>query len=633
MLNKIIYAIVLTLLFILNLNAQTDSRVNFDSVMQKSDAVILEDIIEVKIDDEQSAVYNVKGKVLIKNKAAEKYCKFMLRESHFRSIDDINVILTSLQGEVIKELDSDEIKEVEYSAEDFYNGSNYILFELTHNTFPYILSFEYSVKINTLLIWPGWYPQSKPPTVFSEYKLSINAALKFRYYSKGINTEPSVVKNGNTDVYTWQIKNIPPVADEDFLAPEDETQMYVLFVPSDFITDDHKGNTSSWEQYAGWYRSLTKDRYSLPENARKEIKDLVNDVTDVKEKIKILYKYLQKKNRYVAIEMGLAGWQPQSAEQVYNNRYGDCKDLSTFMVAMLSAAGINSYPALALTRSGGVVNPMYPSNQFNHCIVCVPLEKDTVWLECTATYDEMGEPGYNIEDIYTLVVDAKGGKLVKTPHTKSFQNKWSSTTDASIVFGDLNFNTAITVEGNTKAYLRDNLAVSNSHDDVLFLTNLLDENYSNLNINKYNLSDQNIDGGDYTVTLDGTYKKLLPGDGARLFFNPAIFNRKSADDLPKEEIGKRKFPVYFAYPYLNVDKVQIELPGNYTLEAKPSDQLVENDLISYKTVFDFRDGKLFYSRSFELKKNHIPLSDYPLFYETTKKIIELDKAKFVLKKS
>jgi hypothetical protein len=263
----------------------------------------------------------------------------------------------------------------------------------------------------------------------------------------------------------------------------------------------------------------------------------------------------------------------------------------------------------------------------------VPLEKDTMWLECTSTYDDMGELGYNTEDIYTLVVDEKNGTLIKTPIKKSFQNKWISNTEASISLGDLNFSTEITVEGNQKDYIRGNLVSLNSKDDVSFLINLLDENYSNLNIKMYNVSDQSVEGIDYNVTLEGTYKKFLPSEGARLFINPSIFKRKSADDLPKENISKRQYPVYFAYPYLNIDTVNINVPRNYIVEAKPADQMVDNELISYTTKYDVINNQLFFVRSFELKKNYIPLKDYPLFYETTKKIIEFDKAKFVLKKN
>lgn len=625
--------IILIIIIVINNTAQNNSQINFDSLVQKSDAVILEDKIIIEVYDDQSAFYKVSGKILIKNKTAENYCEVTLTESHFKEIEDINARLTNLNGEVIKELDSDEIQEAEFSMDAFYSGNNHKHFELTHNTYPYIIEIEYDVKISTLLYWPDWRPQSKIPTLNSEYKLVVNSDTKFRYYNKGIDVEPTIAEGVPSSTYLWKLKNIPSLLDEDYLPPEDELQMYISFVPAKFITDDYKGSTGSWDEYANWYRDMTNGRYALPENAKKEIIDLTKGVTDVKEKINILYKYLQKKNRYVAIEMGLAGWQPQSAEQVFNNRYGDCKDLSTFMVAALAVVDVKSYPALACTRSNGVVNPDYPSNQFDHCIVCVPLEKDTIWLECTSTYDDMGELGYNTENIYTLVVDENNGTLIKTPIKKSFQNKWISNIEASLSLGDLIFNTKITVEGNQKDYLRGNLASSNSKDDVSFLTSLLDENYSNLNIKMYNVSDQSVEGMDYTVTLEGTYKKFLPSEGARIFINPAIFKRKSADDLPKEDVSKRKYPVYFAYPYLNIDTVHINVPRNYTVEAKPPDQTVDNELISYTTKYDVVNNKLFFVRSYELKKNYIPLKDYPLFYETFKKIIEFDKAKFVLKKN
>ncbi len=613
--------------------AQVDDKINFDSLLQKSDAVVLDEVVEVNIESESSAEYFISEKILIKNNKADKYCKVILSESHFREVYDIEAKILSVTGEEIKELDSDEIREAEFSPQAFYSGNNYKFFELSNTTYPFIFEYKYKSKISTLLFWPDWHPQSDIPTIKSSYKLTIDPKVKFRYYKKGITIEPSINHNESLDSYRWSLEKIPASLDEDYLSPEDETQTALYFVPQSFTTDNYTGNTESWDAFSNWYRSLAADRYTLPNEAKKEIKELVKDASDVKEKIKILYKYLQKKNRYVAIEMGLAGWQPQSATQVYTNRYGDCKDLSTFMVAMLNAIGIRAYPALALTKNKGNVNPDEPSYQFNHCIVMVPLENDSIWLECTSTYDDMGEMNYNIEDMYALVVGEKNGSLIKTPQKKSYQNKWHSNIDATIALGDLNFSTRIFVEGNTRDYLRYNMARSNSKDDVLFLTDLLGENYSNLNIEKYNLSDQEIEEQDFVLTLNGTYTKFLPSDGIRLFLNPSIFNRKTPEDLPKEEVSKRKYPVYFSYPYLNTDTVNITVPKNYTLEAKPTNQLIDNDLINYKTEYDLKNNKLFFVRTFELKKNYITLQEYPLFYETTKKIIELDKAKFVLKKN
>lgn len=632
--NHITYFLIpLLLLSIQHVKAESDNNINFDSLLQKSDAVIMERKLNIEISDEKEAVYYIYSRILIKNEQAEKYCKFSLMESEFKEFDDISARILDTNGEPLKELESGDIEEVEYSAENFYNGTKYLLFQLTHNIYPYYIEYSYRVRINSLLLWPSWFPQSGIPVLYSEYILKIDPEIKFNFYSKGLEVEAETMHINSSDIYSWRLKNVLPVADEDYLPPEDEEQMCITFIPKDFETAGYKGSTENWNEFARWYRTLAEGHYNLPESATQEILDLIRNVTDTKEKIKILYKYLQTKNRYVAIEMGLAGWQPNSAANVFINRYGDCKDLSTFMIAILKIAGIESYPALACTRDNGVVNPDYPSNQFNHCIVFVPLEKDTIWLECTSPYSDMGEMNNNIEDIYTLVVDNTSGNLIKTPQKKSLHNKWISTINASLVFGDLNFNSKIIATGNQKSYLRTHFVVSDSKEDVEFLTSLLSENYSNLNIKYFNLSSSDISVNNYDVELQGTYLKFAPADGNRLFINPAIYNRKSADEMPKEEISKRKFPVFFSFPYQNIDTVIITFPGKYKVESKPSNQQIENDIVNYTSEFDIKDGRLFYVRLFELKKNFIELKNYPLFYETIKKIIEFDKAKFVLKKN
>ncbi len=615
--------------------AQATEEVNFDSLVLKAEAVILEDITEVEIDDNYSAEYTVSKKILIKNSKADEFCQLFINESHFSVIKELEASLTDLNGDVIKELDSDEIKEQEYSGDAFYSGHNYKYFEMRHHTYPFIFEYHYTIKIKTLLLWPSWLPQSTIPSYSSVYKLKIDPEVKFRFYGKGIEIDP-VEKSGDSfKEYMWKLRNIPTILDEDYLSPEDRIQKAVYFVAQNFKTDSYEGNANSWADFSDWYKRLSKDRYQLSDEAKKEILGLVQNVTDIKEKIRILYKHLQKKNRYVAIEMGLAGWQPQFADQVFRNRYGDCKDLSTYMIAMLKEVDIKSFPALALTRDHGVVNPDQPSNQFNHCIVCVPLDLDTVWLECTSTYNEMGEVPYTIEDINALVVTYQKGSLVRTPQKKSDQNKMVSVFNGAIeITGDLKFDAKIIMTGNQKNYAKNNLAKLNSKDDKLFVTKMLSRNYSNLAIAQLN-SDEAIDEkkNDLNILLDGVYHRFLSQLNDRVFINPGIFNRKTSNDLPKEEIAKRKYPVYFSYPYQDIDSVFIKIPPGYSMESKPKNKSIESSFGRYSTEYDLLDGKLFYVRNYELKQNQIPLSAYPEFYDFMKQVIEFDKGKFVFKKN
>ena len=615
--------------------AQDNSSINFDSLLQKSDAVILEDNFEIEVPDNYTAEYNFSRKVLIKNNKADNFCRVVVDESEFREIEELDAFLTDKKGNIIKELETDDIKEADYSADAFYSGTKYKYFELHHFKYPFIFEYHYKIKLKTLMLWPYWLPQKNIPTLKSTYKLTINPDVKFKYYVKGIDIKPEIKSEGSSDVYVWKLENIPTTLEEDYISPEDEIQKAVHFVAQKFYTDDYEGSTATWDEYSKWYKNLTLDRYNLSDDAQAEIYKLIKDVQEPKEKIRILYKHLQKKNRYVAIEMGLAGWQPQSAEQVYLNRYGDCKDLSTFMIAMLNVAGIRSYPALALTRDNGVVIAGQPSNQFNHVIVCVPLDKDTVWLECTSSYNDMGETPSSIEQINALVVGDNKGELIKTPQKKSYQNEWSSHIQGSFWGGgDLKFDAVISTSGNQKIYLRNNLAKSNSKDDILFINGVLSRNYPNLSISKLDSDElSDIETENYSMNISGTYSKFVPQMNDRIFVNPGIFNRKSTGNLPKEEISKRKYPVYFSYPFLDIDTVVIALPIGYIMESKPQNQSIEKSFASYSNEFDLRGKELFYVRKFEQIKNHIPLSEYPEFYNFIKQVIEFDKAKFVLKRN
>ena len=101
---------------------------------------------------------------------------------------------------------------------------------------------------------------------------------------------------------------------------------------------------------------------------------------------------MQRQVRYVAIEIGIGGYQPHAAQEVFANRYGDCKDKATLLSAMLREIGIESHYVLVHTSRGAVV-PQFPSGlSFNHAILAIqlPPEVATAGLYAVLEHKRLG---------------------------------------------------------------------------------------------------------------------------------------------------------------------------------------------------------------------------------------------------
>ena len=112
------------------------------------------------------------------------------------------------------------------------------------------------------------------------------------------------------------------------------------------------------------------------------------------------------------------GKKPNKASNVFANRYGDCKDKATLLIAMLEEAGIKSYYATLLTRDVGRMIKEVPSSQTNHAVVYIPAQEgfgEGRFLDGTAQYLGYGHLPGDDQDVDMLVLTDKGYEFVRSP--------------------------------------------------------------------------------------------------------------------------------------------------------------------------------------------------------------------------
>lgn len=598
---------------------------------EEVDAIIIADENEFNIINENRAKFTNHRIVQIYNDAGKKHGKITLSENRFVKIKKISGRILDTKGNEIRKLRSDEIKTGSYSEGfQLYSDSKHREFELMLNIFPYIVEFEYEKELNSLFFWPNWYPQTDIPVLKSFYKLILNENVNYQTHAIGIEIEKKEFTESGKLIVTWQLERIEPKIEEQEMPPENDLQMALLFAPQKFTIENFPGSFNTWDDFAGWYRSLTSGIYELPPDAIEQVQQLVQGIQDTREKVQKLYAFLQQYTRYVSIDLGIGGWKPYSAEIVYRNRYGDCKDLSTLMIALLKTVDIVAYPALVKTRDEGLLLIEFPSSQFNHVITVIPLQSDTLWLECTADLLPAGGLSSDVEGCDVAVIKQNCCDIIRIPQSFYYDNVWRSKIEGRLTsFGAFYFTGEISATGNQGIYLRNRLYYQKPEECKRWLSQLIGKYLPKIDLTDYTIDnlERNLDKP-IKIHFNGISEKFGMKSAQRLFVNPNIINRETADEIPREE--ERHFPVYYQYAFMDIDSIVIQLPAGHRLEAAPEPKNIEQSFGVFTTSFSLTDGKLTYCRTFKCQQNKIPTSIYFDYLRFIKDVIKNDKSQFIL---
>jgi len=212
----------------------------------------------------------------------------------------------------------------------------------------------------------------------------------------------------------------------------------------------------SWAVVGDWFRKVQQNRTEVTPAIRAKAEELTAGKTSEEEKIRAIYGFVAIRIRYIGINLGMGRYTPHAAEDVLNNRYGDCKDKHTLFAALLGAAGIKAYPALISTEfkiDGAAPMP----GLFNHVISAVPqADGSYLFLDTTPEVAPFGLLIRGLRGRLALTVPAEGdAKLVRTPADPPFAIVEKYKMDATIqANGTLDGKANWEDRGDTEVFLR-----------------------------------------------------------------------------------------------------------------------------------------------------------------------------------
>jgi len=576
-----------------------------------------------------SAQYDYKIAVTILNKAGDDWGEMEEVYDKFSTISNLKATLYDATGKKIKDYKSSDIKDESLSDGFSLLQDNRVKrLKFTSITYPYTVEYSFSQDFKGLLSFPSWRDLKgfAISTEKSTYTIQKPKGYNIRYLtSQNLKTDSVTV--GDKIQYKWKSADNAAIVSEPLNAGIDNISAWVKVAPNQFEYDGTAGNFDNWKDFGSWMYNLNVDGNKLPDATKLMVQNLIKDAKTPKQKMQILYNHLQQNTRYVSVQLGIGGFRPILAEKVAQVNYGDCKALSNYMKALLNEAGISSN-LIVIGNGMPSMNANYSSmGQANHMILCVPLEKDTTFLECTSQYKPMGFIGYDNADRNVLLVTEAGGKIIHTPTYGVKDNYQIRKTN--IKFNDegmaeIGIKSAY---GNAQFESIFGITLQEPSEQRKIIINNSDIPGVELLTYKYEQKDKTLP----VITEEINFKtnQLLTKGGDKAFLTLNQTNRKESVPL---KVENRK--TYFAVPfsYNDEDEITYALPKGYTVEFIPKDINITSEFGSYTAKFATKDNTITYLRTQTMSNKKYPPEKYNEYVEFNKKIYQADKQKAVLAK-
>ncbi len=601
-----------------------------DSLKKDANMVMREEYIKLTVKDKNTARYEVRQVFTVMNEQAKWNLAFEKFSDKFDMLDDAEIRTYDLLGNKKNTYTKKDMKTENY-GEGLVPEGKLTYFYVNAPTYPLTVEFNYSIKYKGIFSLPGY--RMHPPwqsVQHSVFEVEVPEDPGVRYKMVNTAMQPEITRTGNKDIYRWELKNAKAYKLEKYSGSAYAYEPFVFIAPNKFQLDDYEGDMSTWKNFGSWINNLYAKTTGLSEDKKNFYRDMVKTANGSKEKAAILYNYMQHNMRYVSIQLGIGGLRPFPASFVDDKKYGDCKALSNYLKSALDAVDVKSN--LVIIQGSTMPRNVYEdfsAHYFNHAILNIPQQNDTIWLECTSTTLPFGELGDWTENRKAMMITDEGGVLVNTPVSNYKNNTESIHTVIEVnEDGGAKVKTSGTLYGDSRndvlMYYHD-LAADDKKK--YFLTNM---EWKHPDV--FEISNSKQKNNPYRVEAVMAYEKMYSFNaGNKLFFEARLY---PVFDEEVPEYEKRVRDYYFTRPYQVLDTTVYIFPAGFSLEARPGNKSVQFPFAQYTCNYswDAATRTLTTIAILQIKDRVIKAADYSKLVDFKKQVLADMNEKIVMKK-
>jgi hypothetical protein len=407
-----------------------------------------------------------------------------------------------------------------------------------------------------------------------------------------------------------------------------------------FVDPSNRGSFVDWRAVAAWYAGLAAPACDAGQAPPDLLARSVRGAPEAA--VRTLAGEVERAVNYAAIELGDRAWVPDKALDTWTRRYGDCKDMSTLLVAALTARGVVARPALTCTRGEGSVDPSAPDpGQFNHCIVALlwpgavppasisargPSGRTWTFFDPTAADLPFGLLPLADAGAWAVIADtAEGLVRLPAPAEYGFANHAVAhlEDDGTLVGVD-----TLTADGQAGAWIRAQIGGTDDAQRRARVARLFETSWGTPEVT--GVAALPADSARFATSLAVTFR--LAGAAQRVgrsWVVRPLFLMGERTALPADTL--RTLPYVLNGPARYTDRFELVTPSGYAAEAVPA--IAWSGAVGeYRLDEEAGPGRVAFTRRLVLRADRVPAADYAAVRRLKSVVYAGDTAAFVLRR-
>lgn len=428
----------------------------------------------------------------------------------------------------------------------------------------------------------------------SKLTLKVAKDIEIGYVLQGSGIEKIVFSSkeeGDYVIYNWESsdnekeENFEDAPNISYYSPH-----IIFFIKSYKNTTGIQNVLGSVDNLYKFYCQTIKDINLADETAVKEqTMQLINGVATDLEKTKIIFDYVQTKINYVAFEDGMGGYIPREAADVFQKKYGDCKDMANLLNEMLKFAGIDSHIAWIGTRHNNYTYEKVPTPIVdNHMIAVAKINNEYVFLDATGQYTLFPSSTSFIQGKQALLkINENDYKIIPVPiipaEKNSTKGKIQFTFENNKLYGTADFN----LSGFVKTQFIGSYKATVEKNEML--RDYLARFIQNINTTDIEVKNEDLSQNPLEIKYKFELEKWVKQQDNQLIFKPILFFPYSNSRI---DIDKRKVPILFDFKKAYDFEYEFIIPENYNLQFKPENFNYTSDLVQASINYTLLGNRL-----------------------------------------